>query len=174
MLLISLNCQRPAFNCQLLFPGLWSSLWWTALFPPSGHCRLCSPWLLSSTAKSLQPGEQSRGTFPSMGYSWRQPALLLSGLALLRTDGRTRPKKLQCYQPCATPSACSSESLLAPIGFLLAGSVLELGRKITVWLTNTTKLPESALKHRKGVLQLTWSTVLPILCISGGKDPGWW
>lgn len=57
--------------------------------------------------------------------------------------------------PCGTVSAhepTEEQHLLAPTGFLLVGSVSELGREITVWPTSTEKLPESALQHRKRVL----------------------
>lgn len=72
--------------------------------------------------------------------------------------------------PCAAASAhkpTEEQHLLALTGFLPVGSVPELGRKITVWLTSTEKLPKSALKHRKGVLCFVLSTILPPLCTEG-------
>lgn len=72
--------------------------------------------------------------------------------------------------PCAAVSAhkpTEEHHLRAPTGFLLVGSVPELGRKIRVWPTSTKKLPETALKHRKGVLHFIWSAIFPSLCTSG-------
>jgi len=72
--------------------------------------------------------------------------------------------------PCAAGSThkpIEEQHLLAPTGFLLVGSVLEVGRKITIWMTSVEKLAESALKHRNGALHFMRSTVLPSLGVSG-------